>query len=77
MISHAREVRPRSHGSSRGQNALRQSLDCQIALSPGFRWGTTVLAGQPITIRFNIGANPPIFDKGYFATLNCVSGVAR
>jgi sulfur-oxidizing protein SoxB len=31
-------------------DALRQELDCQIALSPGFRWGTTVLAGQPITM---------------------------
>lgn len=33
-------------------------------------------AGQPITIRFNIGANPPIFTPGYF-TFNCVSDVAR
>ncbi|MFZ3308295.1 MAG: thiosulfohydrolase SoxB [Xanthobacteraceae bacterium] len=31
-------------------DALRQALDAQIALSPGFRWGTTVLAGQPITM---------------------------
>jgi sulfur-oxidizing protein SoxB len=31
-------------------DALRQTLDCQIALSPGFRWGTTILAGQPITM---------------------------
>jgi S-sulfosulfanyl-L-cysteine sulfohydrolase len=31
-------------------DALRQQLDAQIALSPGFRWGTTVLAGQPITM---------------------------
>jgi S-sulfosulfanyl-L-cysteine sulfohydrolase len=31
-------------------DALRQALDCQIALSPGFRWGTTILAGQPITM---------------------------
>lgn len=30
-------------------NALRQQLDTQIALSPGFRWGPTVLSGQPIT----------------------------
>jgi S-sulfosulfanyl-L-cysteine sulfohydrolase len=30
-------------------DALRQNLDAQIALSPGFRWGTTLLAGQPIT----------------------------
>ncbi|MGA8078038.1 MAG: thiosulfohydrolase SoxB [Xanthobacteraceae bacterium] len=31
-------------------DALRQALDAQIALSPGFRWGATVLAGQPITM---------------------------
>jgi len=31
-------------------DALRQELDVQIALSPGFRWGTTLLAGQPITM---------------------------
>jgi sulfur-oxidizing protein SoxB len=31
-------------------NALRQELDAQIALSPGFRWGATVLPGQPITM---------------------------
>jgi sulfur-oxidizing protein SoxB len=30
-------------------DALRTQLDVQIALSPGFRWGTTMLAGQPIT----------------------------
>ena len=31
-------------------DALRRELDCEIALSPGFRWGTTSLAGQPITM---------------------------
>ena len=31
-------------------DALRQELDAQIALSPGFRWGATVLAGEPITM---------------------------
>jgi S-sulfosulfanyl-L-cysteine sulfohydrolase len=30
-------------------DALRQALDAQIALSPGFRWGTTMLANQSIT----------------------------
>src|SRR5580658_1778374 len=30
-------------------DALRKELDAQIALSPGFRWGATVLAGEPIT----------------------------
>jgi S-sulfosulfanyl-L-cysteine sulfohydrolase len=29
-------------------DALRHELDAQIALSPGFRWGATLLAGQPI-----------------------------
>ena len=31
-------------------DALRKELDAQIALSPGFRWGATVLAGEPITM---------------------------
>jgi S-sulfosulfanyl-L-cysteine sulfohydrolase len=31
-------------------DALRQQLETEIALSPGFRWGTTALAGQPLTM---------------------------
>ena len=31
-------------------DALRRELNTQIALSPGFRWGATVLAGQDITM---------------------------
>src|SRR5882757_9366044 len=31
-------------------DALRGGLDAEIALSPGFRWGTTALAGQPLTM---------------------------
>jgi sulfur-oxidizing protein SoxB len=31
-------------------DALRQVGDAQIALSPGFRWGTTVLPGETITM---------------------------
>ncbi|HHB12428.1 MAG TPA: thiosulfohydrolase SoxB [Chromatiales bacterium] len=31
-------------------DALREQNDAQIALSPGFRWGTTVPAGHPITV---------------------------
>ena len=30
--------------------ALRSELDAEIALSPGFRWGTTVLQGQSVTM---------------------------
>ncbi len=31
-------------------NALRKINDAQISLSPGFRWGTTVIPGQTITM---------------------------
>jgi len=31
-------------------DAIRTERDVEIALSPGFRWGTTLLPGQPITI---------------------------
>lgn len=31
-------------------DAILQERDVEIALSPGFRWGTTLLPGQPITI---------------------------
>jgi sulfur-oxidizing protein SoxB len=31
-------------------DGLRQQLDAQIALSPGFRWGTTVVPGEHITM---------------------------
>ncbi len=31
-------------------DALREELDAQIALSPGFRWGTTVTPGEAITM---------------------------
>jgi S-sulfosulfanyl-L-cysteine sulfohydrolase len=31
-------------------DALRHELDAEIALSPGFRWGNTLLAGEPITM---------------------------
>ena len=30
--------------------ALRKQFDTEIALSPGFRWGSTVLPGQPLTM---------------------------
>jgi S-sulfosulfanyl-L-cysteine sulfohydrolase len=31
-------------------DAMRGQLDAEIALSPGFRWGSSVLPGQPVTM---------------------------
>ena len=31
-------------------SALTEQLDAEISLSPGFRWGTSVLPGEPITM---------------------------
>jgi sulfur-oxidizing protein SoxB len=31
-------------------DALRKELDAQLAFSPGFRWGATMVSGQPITM---------------------------
>lgn len=31
-------------------DALRSKFDAEIALSPGFRWGSSVLPGQPVTM---------------------------
>jgi sulfur-oxidizing protein SoxB len=31
-------------------DALRNEFDAEIALSPGFRWGSSVLPGQPVTM---------------------------
>ena len=31
-------------------DALRQTLDAELVLSPGFRWGNSVLPGEPITM---------------------------
>jgi type VI secretion system protein ImpL len=43
------------------------------------RQGRPILnqAGQPVTVRFEIAATPPIFDRGYFSGLACVAEVAR
>jgi sulfur-oxidizing protein SoxB len=32
-------------------DALRHELDAELALSPGFRWGNTLLPGEPITMK--------------------------
>jgi S-sulfosulfanyl-L-cysteine sulfohydrolase len=46
-------------------DALRQELNAQIALSPGFRWGATVLAGQPITVEDVLAATAITYPEVY------------
>ena len=33
--------------------------------------------GQPVTLKFEITANPPIFDPGYFSGMACVADVVK
>jgi type VI secretion system protein ImpL len=33
--------------------------------------------GKPVTVRLDITANPPVFEKGYFSGMACVAEVAR
>jgi type VI secretion system protein ImpL len=33
-------------------------------------------SGHDVTVKLELNVSPPVFDKNYFATLNCVAGVA-
>ena len=50
-------------------DALRQELDAQIALSPGFRWGPTVPAGQPITMEDLLSQTAITYPEVYVADM--------
>jgi sulfur-oxidizing protein SoxB len=51
-------------------DALRHELDAQIALSPGFRWGVTILAGQPITMRDLLSETAITFPEVYVTDMS-------
>jgi len=51
-------------------DALRQELDAQIALSPGFRWGTTLLAGQPITMEDVLAETAITYPETYVTDMS-------
>jgi S-sulfosulfanyl-L-cysteine sulfohydrolase len=51
-------------------DALRQELDAQIALSPGFRWGTTLLAGQPITMEDVLAETAIAYPETYVTDMS-------
>jgi sulfur-oxidizing protein SoxB len=49
--------------------ALIEQRDAEIALSPGFRWGTSVLAGSPITIEDIHNATAITYPQVYRMTM--------
>ncbi len=49
--------------------ALLEERDAQIALSPGFRWGTSVLPGQKITVEDLYNACAMTYPAAYRSTM--------
>jgi len=50
-------------------DALRSELDAEIALSPGFRWGTTALAGQVLTMEDLLSETAITYPETYVQTM--------
>ena len=50
-------------------DALRGELNAEIALSPGFRWGTTALAGQPLTMEDVLAQTAVTYPETYIQTM--------
>ncbi len=46
-------------------DALRAESDSQISLSPGFRWGTSVMPGQPITMEHVMDQTATTYPETY------------
>ena len=49
--------------------ALRKNFDTEIALSPGFRWGTTALPGQPLTMEDVLSETAISYGETYVQSL--------
>ena len=50
-------------------DALRGELDAEIALSPGFRWGTSVLPGQPVTMEDVLSETAITYPETYLQSM--------
>jgi sulfur-oxidizing protein SoxB len=50
-------------------DALRKEFDAEIALSPGFRWGTSVLPGQPVTMEDVLSETAVTYPATYIQTM--------
>jgi len=50
-------------------DALRGEFDAEIALSPGFRWGTSVLPGQPVTMEDVLAETSVTYPETYVQSM--------
>ncbi len=50
-------------------DALRGELNAEIALSPGFRWGTTALAGQSLTMEDVLAQTAITYPETYVVSM--------
>lgn len=50
-------------------DALRGELNAEIALSPGFRWGLTALAGQPLTMEDLLSETAITYGETYLQSM--------
>jgi S-sulfosulfanyl-L-cysteine sulfohydrolase len=50
-------------------NALRGEFDAEIALSPGFRWGNSVLPGQPLTMEDLLSETAITYPETYLLSM--------
>jgi S-sulfosulfanyl-L-cysteine sulfohydrolase len=50
-------------------DALRSELDAEIALSPGFRWGTTQLAGEALTMEDVLAETAITYPETYVQSM--------
>ncbi|MBU6463455.1 MAG: thiosulfohydrolase SoxB [Bradyrhizobium sp.] len=50
-------------------NALRGELDVEIALSPGFRWGTSMMPGQPVTMQDVLAETAITYPETYVQSM--------
>jgi S-sulfosulfanyl-L-cysteine sulfohydrolase len=51
-------------------DALRNQLNAEIALSPGFRWGLTALAGQPLAMEDLLAETAITYAETYVQTMS-------
>jgi S-sulfosulfanyl-L-cysteine sulfohydrolase len=51
-------------------DALRSEFDAEIALSPGFRWGLSMLPGQPVTMEDVLSETAITYPETYVQSLS-------